>query len=51
MTEIDAEKERPERMEGRRLNTLVRGVKKTQAQVEEQKPEPDVEKKANETKN
>ena len=51
MAEIDAEKERPERMEGRRLNTLVRGTKKAQAKVEEQKPGPDVEKKENETKN
>ena len=51
MAEIDAEKERPERMEGRRLNTIVRGTKKAQVREEEQKPEPELEKKENETKN
>ena len=51
MAEIDAEKERPERMEGRRLNTIVRGTKKAQVREEEQNPEPELEKKENETKN
>lgn len=51
MAQIDAEKERPERMEGRRLNTIVRGTKKAQAREEEQKQEPSVEKKENETEN
>ncbi len=49
MDEIEAEKERPERMEGRRLNTLVRAAKKSQSQEEVEKTE--TEHKGNETKN